>query len=948
MTTRTITVLSYLIVLGWTLTSLGHEIPEALASDWLWQFENRDSVTTRSSGAILPAQDAAGGCDGIKNGTFGFHTQREKDPWWQVDLGQTYPLERLVAYNREEIAGRAGHMKILVSQDGETFRQVYQHDGTAFLGHSDHLPLAVGLDSVQARFVRLQLPGTEYFHLDEVEIFARAQNKNLALGQPATQSSVSQWSTKSEPTHTLYQQTVEKVVQRGLDLARSLQDAQVPVAESVTQLKRIASGTHALDAKADKQAWLPSYQRARGIVRDLALSNPLLDFDTILFVKRRPGSLPHLSDQYYGWWSRAGGGIYLLKDFKTDRPQTVCLTADWPAGNFLRPDLSYDGKKVLFAYCRHTPNMHGRNKVEKDTLPEDAFYQIFEMNVDGTGIRRLTRGRYDDFDARYLPDGDILFLSTRKGRFLQCTQANTAQTNMATLPDSYVRCGGDNVRPCPVFTLHAMDGDGKHMRPISAFETFEYTPAVANDGRILYCRWDYIDRFNGHFFSLWSTGPDGFNPQLVYGNYTKAPQATMEPRPIPGSDKIIFTAAAHHSITGGSLVLLDRSKGTEGSAPLTRLTPEIPFPETEENVNAYYANPYPLSEDVYLVSWSNRPLPGHTVGQAKRNQVTETMHPSNAQGLYLSDRFGNLELLYRDPDISCMYPMPLKRRERPAAQAMHANWDGPQRGTFMLQDVYQGMTSIARGTIKSLRIIGVPPKPQPHMNTPNIGVSQEDPGKFVMGTVPVEADGSAYFKVPSGVSVFFQALDSEGMAVQTMRSLTYVMPGQTLSCVGCHESREQSPPPATRPLALLRGPSHITPGPEGAWPLRFDRLVQPVLDRACVQCHNPDSKKQHARKLNLTGAKAYQALMTFADKDLHKLAFEKDASIVNDCPSRRSRLLQVLRQGKQHKNVHLNADDMDRLVTWMDTYAQKLGSFSKQQEEELLAFKHELKDLFKD
>ncbi|MFC1637279.1 hypothetical protein ACFL5Z_20865 [Planctomycetota bacterium] len=708
----------------------------------------------------------------------------------------------------------------------------------------------------------------------------------------------------------------------------------------------VAGQMRILGTQGDKQSQSQLYLRTRSIVRHMALANPLLDFDTILFVKRRPGTLPHLSDQYYGWWSRPGGGIYLLREFKTDHPRIECLTPDWPEGNFLRPDLSYDGQKVLFAYCRHYPNLHGVEKVYKDKLPEDAFYQIYEMNLDGSGIRRLTHGRYDDFDARYLPNGDIIFLSTRKGCFLQCTQANTAQTCNATLADSFVRCGGDNVRPCPVFTLHAMDANGAHMRPISAFETFEYTPAIANDGRILYCRWDYIDRFNGHFFSLWATGPDGFNPQLVYGNYTKAPQATLEPRSIPGSDKIIFTASAHHSITGGSLVLLNRSKGTEGSDPITRLTPEVPFPETEKNVDMYYANPYPLSEDIYLVSWSNRRLPDHTVGQAKRNEVTEQINPSNAQGIYLYDRFGNLELLYRDPAISCMYPIPVRARKKPMTHPTDVDWDGPQRGYFLLQDVYQGLDSVPRGTIKSLRIIGVPPKPQPHMNTPSIGVSKEDPGKFVLGTVPVAKDGSAYFKVPSGLSIFFQALDGEGIAVQTMRSLTYVMPGQTLSCVGCHESRQQAPTPRTRPAALSQGPAQLTPAPKGAWPLRFDRLVQPVLDQSCVQCHHPRSKHWTAHQLDLTGDQAYQNLLTFADKDLHNLAFEKDASIVNDCPARRSRLLKVLREGQQHQDVHLSREDLDRLVTWMDTYAQRLGSFSEQQEKELAAFRKDLQDLF--
>jgi hypothetical protein len=164
--------------------------------------------------------------------------------------------------------------------------------------------------------------------------------------------------------------------------------------------------------------------------------------------------------------------------------------------------------------------------------------------------------------------------------------------------------------------------------------------------------------------------------------------------------------------------------------------------------------------------------------------------------------------------------------------------------------------------------------------------------------------------------------------------------------VGCHESRQQTPPSRTRPAALTQGPAKLTPAPDGAWPLRFDRLVQPVLDRSCVQCHQPESKQWATHQLDLRSDHAYQNLLTFADKDLHNLAFEKDASVVNDCPSRRSRLLQVLRDGWQHEDVHLSRDDLDRLITWMDTYAQRLGSFSEQQEKELVAFRQSLQDLF--
>ncbi|MCX7826526.1 MAG: hypothetical protein N2689_13350, partial [Verrucomicrobiae bacterium] len=658
----------------------------------------------------------------------------------------------------------------------------------------------------------------------------------------------------------------------------------------------------------------------------------LLNFDSILFVKSAPGRFPHMSDQFYGWWSRPGGGVFLLKNFKSAQPKLVCLTSDMPEGSFLRPDISYDGKKVLFAYCKFYPEVADlKDKVTKSNLPEDAFYHIYEMNLDGSGRRQLTRGRYDDFDARYLPNGEIVFLSTRKGTFLQCAAANTAMTATADLPDSYVRCGGGDSRPVPVFTLHAMNADGGNLRPISAFENFEWTPsAVASDGRILYTRWDYIDRFNGHFFSLWSANTDGTNPQLVYGNYTVRPQVICEAVPIPGSPKLVFTACAHHSIIGGSLVLLDRSRGTEGDAPLTRLTPEVPFPETEANVGCYYANPAPLSEEHFLVGWSDRKLPPHCrVDNSDQN-------PVNAMGLYLYDAFGNLTLLYRDPAISCSNPIPVRPRAKPATYPTTVAWSGPQEGAFLLQNIYEGLPEVPRGAVQALRVIAVPPKVQPHMNKPVLGVSREDPGKFLLGTVPVEADGSAYFRVPSGVSVLFQALDADGMALQTMRSLTYVGPGQTLSCVGCHESREATPiTPAQFPRAARRAPSKLATGPTGTWPLRYDQLVQPVLDKHCVSCHRPDAAEPRAAAFDLTPAKSYDNLLAFGNKDLHNLVFEKDRSIAGETPARKSKLLALLKANGGHQNVRLDPDSLNRLIVWMDLYAQRQGHFSDQQEDEL-------------
>jgi hypothetical protein len=373
---------------------------------------------------------------------------------------------------------------------------------------------------------------------------------------------------------------------------------------------------------------------------------------------------------------------------------------------------------------------------------------------------------------------------------------------------------------------------------------------------------------------------------------------------------------------------LDRTRGSEAERPLTRLTPEVPFPETEANVDSYYENPYPLAEEFYLVAWSDRPLPPHCI-------VNDPRNPPDALGLYLYDAFGNLEPLYRDPAISSQCPLPVKPRPKPPVLPSLTQWDGPQQGRFLLQDVYRGLAGIPRGSVKRLRIVGVPPKVQPNMNSPTIGVTSEDPGKFVLGTVPVEADGSAYFRVPSGVPFFFQALDADGLAVQTMRSLTYVQADQTQSCIGCHEHRDQAPAIGRAPLASLRDPSPIAPGPEGSWPLRFDRLVGPVLAKSCVSCHAGGSGNLRAARFDLSPPNAYQNLLGYAGDDLKKLVSERPNSVPGDCPARKSKLLALLRQPGGHKGVRLDAQSLDRLATWMDIYAQRQGSFSAAQETEL-------------
>jgi hypothetical protein len=706
--------------------------------------------------------------------------------------------------------------------------------------------------------------------------------------------------------------------------------------EQISQLE------HRLASLPTNESAQPLFLEARRLQRWLALKNPLLNFDTLLFTKRVPPSFNHMSDQYYGWWSKPGGGIYVLRnialgDGNSGTPTEECLTTSFThPGSFLRPTLSYDATKVLFAWCRHYPKLAAEsNKLDKATVPEDAFYHLFEMNLDGSGLRQLTRGKYDDFDGRYLPDGRIVFLSTRRGQAIQVGRDSAAQTvARSDLPDCYVRCGGGPDRPVAVYTLHTVNSDGSGLCAISPFEMFEWTPEIARDGSILYSRWDYIDRDNMPYMGLWAINPDGANARMVFKNYTKAPHCTFEPKPIPGSHKIIFTASAHHAQTMGSLVLLDPTVSLEGKDAMTRLTPEVPFPEIEGWPKTSYANPWPLSERFYLVAWGYEGA--RVPGPSGWDRWHAVQRPPNGMDLYFFDAAtGTKELLWADVDFTCGDPIPVRPRERPPVVASSLALDGPKEGRLLLTDVSRGRKSVKPGEIKSLRLVAVPAKTHPTMNFPNMGITRDDPGKCVLGTVPVEADGSAYFRVPAGVIVFFQALDARGLAVQTMRSVTHVQPGQTLSCIGCHEHRQQAPP--TRPaLAALRDPSKITVGPEGSWTLRFEKLVQPVLDAKCVSCHSPQSQDAKAAKFDLTPAKSYDALVGYGKPSLQDQVWEgyrRGYSVEGEGPARRSALLVLLEQG--HYDTKLTASDRERLFTWMDTYAQKSGAFDPGQEQRL-------------
>lgn len=670
-----------------------------------------------------------------------------------------------------------------------------------------------------------------------------------------------------------------------------------------------------------ERLWLEAHQRRRA----LFLSSPVAATGPLVFVKHVPSSFSHQLTQYPGNCARPGGGLFVL-EAPGSSMRTRRLDHGLPTGSYEFADVSYDGRTVLFAFC-------AVDRVPPDRVAHlDRHFHLYEASVDGPSpVRQLTDGPYDDFAGRYLPSGKIAFISTRRGGFH--------------------RCGAG---PCPVHALAVCDADGSDPHPISFHETHEWDPSVGTDGRLVYTRWDYVDRHAVHYQQLWSARPDGSDVRALYGNATLSPVGVWEARPVPGSGLFMATASAHHAMSAGSIIRVDPARGVDGPEPITRLTPDALFPESEAPVSngagggwsaSYavttpppdtpdarrwpghcYKAPQPLSESVFLASYSFDPL----IGEPSAN-------PANGFGLYLVDAFGNKELLYRDLNIGSVWAMPVRPRPRPPVLAeVVAKADAPREGTFFLSDVYQSWPPLPAGSVKGLRVLQVLPKTTWHANQPMLGLPSASPGKQVLGTVPVEADGSAYFRAPAGIPLTFQAIDEKGRAVQVMRSLTYLQPGEVASCVGCHEPRTTAPAqPSALARALSRPPSTIRPAPDGSRPLSYPILVQPVLDRQCVSCHDHETA---AGKLVLTGepegryTASYNALaprVPYADWG----GRQGDFRVFNSEPvskpgafgSRASSVMDLLLAG--HHGVKLSAEDLDRLTTWMDANALFYGSF---------------------
>ena len=701
------------------------------------------------------------------------------------------------------------------------------------------------------------------------------------------------------------------------------------------------------------------FARIANLRRQIAFQNPLLDFNKILFIKhdKQARGEHHMVDQYLGFNQSKRGGVYVLENPFSKVPNVRSLLAGAPVrngrlkgktiennGSFISLELDWDAKTVYFAFTEAVAtNVKPEDRVCDGLLEkmknisknhyywaEDRVFHIFKADLTDAGslsnLRQITFGKYNDFDPCVLPSGRLVFISGRIG--------------------GNQRCGN---RLCSTYTLHGMMNDGSDIIPLSFHDTNEWHPSVDNDGMIVYSRWDYVDRDSDIAHAIWHCFPDGRDPRSYHGNYPRVresrPWMELAIRAIPGSWKYVAVAAPHHGQNYGSLVLLDlRKKDDFSMSQIKRITPEALLPESESAPGVQqgkgrhrpngevYGQPWPLNEDFYLCVYSPE----------------RTKH-----AIALIDSFGNREILYQDPQIGCLDPMPLRPRPRPPvipvrtrqAKVDRQGDQGLSMGTVSILNIYEGEYAWPEGTrIKALRVINVFPKPNFWMDRPRIGMPAQSLARGVLGTVPVEEDGSVYFTCPTGAGIYFQALDEKGMMVQNMRSTTYLHPGELLSCIGCHEAKQAAPKNGAPPMALRRPPSKITPEVTGSYPLTFPRLVQPVLDAKCLSCHGKDPKAPSLRGDVFAKNGWSEAMATLSKYAWGKSggngAIRKNGrsySIPGQEGARVSKLYHILSAG--HHGVTLTAEEMRRITLWLDCNSNFFGAYydeDKQQSGEIV------------
>lgn len=700
-------------------------------------------------------------------------------------------------------------------------------------------------------------------------------------------------------------------------------------------------------------------QRAMASAR--ARLREMLGTDEIVFIKRFPYTSNHYYTEYINSKWQPGGGLFILslKDGSVRQ-----IASELNGGVFGRFDISFDARKIVFDWKRS--NGEG--------------YRIYEVGVDGTGLRQVLAppeneaelvAKYrldyhngtDDMHPCYLPDGGIAFVSTR------------CQTS--TL------CHGGDAFTTTV--LYRMDADGGNLRQLSFGALSEFTPSVLPDGRILYARWEYVDKGAVAAKSIWAMRPDGTGSSEIYGNNIEFPTTMIQARPIPGVlNNYVLLGCPHYPQNAlGTVVRIDMNKPIRTDKPMTYLTPEVKilseggwhFLDSASGrmvvdgggQGPLYRDPWPIDTNQCLVAHKPRGFGG--------------WYAPEGYGLYLLEAPGKVEPFYRDPEISCWQPMPLKARKRPPLIPSLIDPRLAEKGLArcVVTDVYHGLEGVERGEIRHIRVLEQIARPWNARRFGRLNADEYDQQHAVVskdtalglkvqhGVVPVEADGSAHFLAPANANIFLQVLDENHLAVQTERTFVNYMPGETRSCVGCHETPDAPPPAGSgTPMALTRAPS--VPGPQpgektGRRPLHYPTDVQPVLDRRCITCHNVTDMKGG---LDLSGrmtkffSASYENLLderrgrrqdrrrpglvpTIGENHPKtgnvkylppkSLGSHNSLLIAMLAPDKvrltgdKARLERLAKLVETHKDIRLTREELLGISNWVDTNAQYYGSY---------------------
>lgn len=628
--------------------------------------------------------------------------------------------------------------------------------------------------------------------------------------------------------------------------------------------------------------------RARMAKRRLFLRDPqLAEVRKTLFVKRHPFEPSHNYSDLFDSAGDPGGAICILEIPRIDgclMPERAQVTTLFNSGDGVARDpmASFDGRMVYFSY----------RTSKKD------YYHLRSVSVGGGPSRQLTDGPYHDFYPCPLPDGGLAFISTRcKSRFL-CWRPQA-------------------------FVLFRMDNDGENIRPLSHANLSEWTPAVMNDGRILWMRSEYLDKGADFGHTLWAIRPDGTHPELIFGNNTLNCYANG--RQVPGTAEILCTLVSHGGDLNGPIALIEPERGRSNPAAITNITPDVsPQYHMTWLSRQCFRDPTPISRDYFLCSHAG----------------------FDRFGVYLIDRYGNRELLYLDPQIGSMAPTLLRPVPAPPVLAASSETaeSRPKDAEFFVADIYRGLGPVVkRGSVRYIRVCeevraGLIQLPNGEFQadhepfedwyaTPTHKVRgpygwPSFVAKGDLGIVPVEEDGSANFTAPAGKVLYFEALDADLNEIQRMRSVVQLQPGERRGCIGCHENRLTATP-SIRPMpqAVRRDPAVPIPPPWGAGPFAYEKVVQPVWDAKCIQCHNAQDKQQ----INLTSTpdadgiptsyrtlieKGYVHYFDFAWGREHNKAEPLTFGTVQ------SKLWKIL--DGDHYEIRLSREESHRVKCWID------------------------------